>query len=837
MALTCHDYGSSVSSCCSFVDDTCASIHSGATTPSQCSTLELVGDRFGRDRCVTFGEYLLRKLSDIRTRLVPLLMSPAVEVALNARLVELEWIRKDLQARVMAVRELDACQPSESAYLMEDLRAKQGRISCVEEALLDLVDACTPLRGSPVEGKQSPTAPGLAAPPPGPSPAEGRRLLRAQRQRQREEARAQEARLEAARAAEAEADQGQEDEDAVALNRFRRDWTDQRRVREEQRLETYSYYEAEWQKLRHRVALRQREEAQEQALRQEEKVLEAERRLLRAREEQRAAERQAERLRDVAVLQGLEEADLCARDDAAHCLALREDLVQRYEAGAIAETAWQAEMAQLEEMEDARVQRQVARDAERRRLMDRELRRQEHERLMRMEGEVEAKLLEESELRRQREVQEAARRAREGEEDALAVRRLQEAETQRHAAEEAAMAAEEERLREEETRARDRQQQRAQRALQRQQDAERAQHRLQLLAAEAEADEREARADELEREADRETAEILSPHRTAQPSPMPRKPSADATPSPLISGESLSGPPMAIPAPSPFEAIPFFPPSSGNADGAIPSRRPRATSPPLTAQDYITQRMATAGGGGSPERSATYYHHAETVAVPPGPKASSPSKERKVRFMEAASPALSQKSRDAREEDTATPVHIDSRLTSRSPSKSLSRQPPSIKAWEARPTSPRSRANSLSSVAESRRSRSPNSAPRSSSRDPPRAPSVERQTHSPRDTSPTPPPQRHNYLKAGAGTHPVTGARRNTVSAGCTQKENIPARKGKAKNIVVIDMTNPDSKPTVLGCLDLAKAPPAECRSVLRIPFADCLALQNLSPRPQSARP
>lgn len=47
-------------------------------------------------------------------------------------------------------------------------------------------------------------------------------------------------------------------------------------------------------------------------------------------------------------------------------------------------------------------------------------------------------------------------------------------------------------------------------------------------------------------------------------------------------------------------------------------------------QDYITQRMATAGGGGSPERSATYYHHAETVAVPPGPKASSPSKERKV---------------------------------------------------------------------------------------------------------------------------------------------------------------------------------------------------------------
>lgn len=57
----------------------------------------------------------------------------------------------------------------------------------------------------------------------------------------------------------------------------------------------------------------------------------------------------------------------------------------------------------------------------------------------------------------------------------------------------------------------------AQRALQRQQDAERAQHRLQLLAAEAEADEREARADELEREADRETAEILSPHRTAQP--------------------------------------------------------------------------------------------------------------------------------------------------------------------------------------------------------------------------------------------------------------------------------------------------------------------------------
>lgn len=29
---------------------------------------------------------------------------------------------------------------------------------------------------------------------------------------------------------------------------------------------------------------------------------------------------------------------------------------------------------------------------------------------------------------------------------------------------------------------------------------------------------------------------------------MPRKPSADATPSPLISGESLSGPPMAIPS-------------------------------------------------------------------------------------------------------------------------------------------------------------------------------------------------------------------------------------------------------------------------------------------------
>lgn len=53
-------------------------------------------------------------------------------------------------------------------------------------------------------------------------------------------------------------------------------------------------------------------------------MLEAERRLLRAREEQRAAERQAERLRDAAVLQGLEEADLCARDDAAHCLALRE---------------------------------------------------------------------------------------------------------------------------------------------------------------------------------------------------------------------------------------------------------------------------------------------------------------------------------------------------------------------------------------------------------------------------------------------------------------------------------------------------------------------------------